>query len=259
MPDFPDCYSERLLTAIDGRRVSYVANDVSGNWGDRLVDAGTVAWLQTHVPDWTRIPESSLTRLRIRRRGTVTLVWGSGSIGYRYPAISRRLCRILRRLPGPAILAPSSAHDGGADLSRFEHVFARDWISAALLANSHRRVQLCPDLAEWATPTPTPIAHDLGLFLRRDAIAPTCLPACTRDPAECCRSLEDYLALAGSCRLVVTNRLHVALAARLQGRTVWMLPTSWHKLRAYWQTWYCHDRRVRWMERCPANLANANA
>ena len=248
MSDFLDCYSERLLSAIDGRRVIYVSNDLSGNYGDRLIDVGTVAWLQRYVANFERVPESRIAKRRMRRNEGVTLLFGSGSVGALCQDVHKRRTAILRYLPGPAILLPSTVFDGRENLSAFEIVFVRDHVSAALLRDVCPATMM-PCMAEWAQLPDVPITSGPRVFLRHDNAAPAWTPSDACDPIEVCGSLQDYCDLAGSCSAVTTNRLHFAIAARIHGRSVTMLPTNWHKVRAYWETWYKDLGSVAWSDR----------
>jgi exopolysaccharide biosynthesis predicted pyruvyltransferase EpsI len=239
--------SRQLLAAIDGRPVVYVANDNSGNWGDRLIDVGTVHWLRTHVDRWVRVPESAIAS-HTAGTGSVTLLFGSGSVGASAAHTAARRRKILERFRQPAILLPSSISDAHEDLSRVQTVFVRDHFAAALLRDVHPDVRLCPDLAEWTDLLPVPILDEEGLWLRRDDHAPRWTPQAAVDPIARAQSLEEYVALAGRYRHLTTNRLHLAIAARLHGRRVTLVPCRWHKVRAYYETWYQDNDLVDWKE-----------
>jgi len=238
-----DGYAERLVSRIAGRRCLYLANDYLGNVGDRMIDLGTVAFLDRYGVDYVRCPIGKRVRRDVVEFSELVLMFGSGSVG--------NCCKpvmMIRNLSAswglPRILLPSSAMDSGEQLGECEAVFARDRLSQAMLQSGRRNqdVELMPDMAHWYVPDEDDLlpAQELaGVFLRDDAAAPVDLEAdlSVVDPIRHCSDVSEYCRLATVCERVVTNRLHFALAGLAVGRQVVLLPTTWHKTRAYYETW----------------------
>jgi len=243
-----------LLQAIAGRRVFYLANDTNGNAGDRMIDAGTVKFLESNGIEFFRQPFDKGFRLQRVAKCEVALLFGSGSVGWCCSNILRwRASTRMFRLP--RILAPSTAMDTGENLSEFESVFARDALSSKMLGAGRRRLHVAtmPCLAHWCElPADMPEAiKGVGVFLRddlactqRDAKLPANVEAV--DPAEIWDTADEYLYGAAQYGAVITDRLHFAIAALLAGRHAVLLPTTWHKTRSYYLSWHLKFPRLHW-------------
>ena len=78
----------------------------------------------------------------------------------------------------------------------------------------------------------------MGVFLRTGrerALAESTLSL--GDPARICHRVDEYFELASKFKHVVTDRLHFCLAALLLGREATLLPNSYFKNRAFFETW----------------------
>jgi hypothetical protein len=99
---------------------------------------------------------------------------------------------------------------------------------------------LAPDLALGIRGTnmvlPPRASH--GVFLRSD-IEQLLLPRYPSlpDPALVCTTPHEYFALASLFEHIFTDRLHFAIAGLIAGRTVTLLPNSYHKNRSMFDTW----------------------
>jgi len=244
-----DKFAEPLLDQINGRRCLYLANDWMGNVGDRMIDAGTVDFLMRYKVDFLRHPMSKPIGKMPIETCRAMLLFGSGSVGQ----CCRNVAQVRTMAAGwglPCILLPSSAMDTGEDLSYCEAVFARDYLSWAMLQCTRpgHDVFVMPDMASWWKP---PIfhakpKHEDGVFLRDDN-ASRFDEFEKRDPVREKNLSADYFKLAARYAHVKTDRLHFALASLLAGREATLLPTNWHKLRSYYQTWHEHyEGRMKW-------------
>lgn len=241
-----DELAKPLLEVIGGRRCLWLDNDTLGNVGDRMISAGTRAFLQRYRVSYERWPISG--RMPTSGGFDLVLLFGSGSVG----ACCRNVADYRRAAATwglPCVLLPSSVMDSGEDLSYCSAVFAREGLSAQLLQINRRApdVHVMPDLAHWYQPDlqptgkrnrkrgPEPAATE-HYYLRADNAAPD-FGRPTADPIRFAGGPLGYVRLAHQHARVITNRLHFAIAALNAGREATLVPTTWHKTRAYYQQW----------------------
>lgn len=244
-------YAKPLLEAVGGRRCLYLANDVMGNVGDRMIDEGTVDFLRLHNVDFMRAPISMGVDPADAQSCGVVLLFGSGSVGNSCSNVGV-IRNVARGYGRPMILLPSSAIDSGENLAHYDAVFARDSLSQALMRSGRTLddVRLAPDMAHWYCGPDgigNPPDEKVGVFLRSDGAGLSDGDRAIRDPVRECNTVSHYLFLAARFETVITNRLHFAIAALQAGRRAVLLPTTWHKTRAYYQTWeHLFDGRLLW-------------
>jgi hypothetical protein len=97
---------------------------------------------------------------------------------------------------------------------------------------------LAPDLALGLIPETLPRARKpLGIFIRKDLEAHETVPWYSEDPVELALSPEQYMRLASRYKVIITNRLHFAVAGVLLDRKTIILPNSYHKNFSMYETW----------------------
>jgi len=233
---------DELVASLRGEFVGLLRNQF-GNFGDELIHRGTMELFHRHAIEFKVLSEEDLKTEHALSEITLFADPGGGNVGTRPGLSSPRRRRVLADLPGKKIVLPQSASDSGEDLSAFDLVYAREETSYQILSAVHSNVRLAPDLAlALEFPESTPI-EETGIFLRND-IERTCEGGV--DPVNVVSSVSDYVALAGRYRHVVTNRLHFAIAALLQGRSVRLKANSYHKNRSMFDSWLNGFPEAKW-------------
>lgn len=225
-----------MFEPLRGRRVGYVR--MPGNVGDAVIEAATLQLFAHFGVDW--------------RHATLEgdpadeyVIAGGGNMGPHYAA-----CRAVRRralATGlPVTVLPQSFT--GREDEPYARVFVRGRASLRL----YPRGVLAPNLAlglAWDTPAPPRFSE--GVWLRRDAEARFRDAPGSGDPIAGCRSWQEYLGRAADYAHVVTDRLHFAVAGLIGGRQVTLVPNSYHKNRAIYETWL-GGLGCRWADSPPA-------
>jgi len=233
-----------LVEVLQGEIVGLVHNRF-GNFGDELIQWGTVALFHRHGIKYRQLSEDDLKSERKLSEVTLLAEPGGGNLGARPGLYSPQRRKILANLPGKKIILPQTASDAGEDLRGFDIVYAREETSRDILSRTHSNVRLVPDLAlALEFPKSTPI-EDFGLFLRNDVERTS---EGGIDPVELATSASDYVALAGRYNFIVTNRLHFAIAALLQGKSVHLKANSYHKNRSMFDSWLYKFPKAKWEE-----------
>lgn len=240
----PDDAFNAVLDRLRGHSVGLAVNEF-GNFGDHLIQRGTVELLA----------RNGIRCRVITRKETLAGNWptdvsiiaesGGGNLGTREGLGSPRRRARLSKLRGPKIVLPQSASDMGEDLSAFETVFVREETTWELLHKTHPDIRLAPDLALALELPPSRPTHQRGTFLRCDMERTT---DAGRDPVFEVKSADEYIALAGSYRQIVTNRLHFAIASLLQEQSAVLKANSYHKNRSMFTTWLRYFPRAEWSE-----------
>lgn len=238
-----DEYAE-VLDLVRGHSVGLAKNRY-GNPGDTLIHRATMELFRRHGVSCRTVCEDELSPERMPSGVSLLVESGGGNVGARFKSSGGRRRR-MAEVPGPKIILPQSAFDSAEDLSAFDTVFARERVSYAMLKAVHPDVRLAPDMAlSLRLPSAVP-GEGEGLFLRDDEER---TEAGGIDPARAVRDETEYLALAGRYRRVVTNRLHFAIAALLQGCAAVLKPNCYHKNRAMFETWLCRCPNAEWGDR----------
>ncbi len=232
-PLFSDAHFADLLARLRGHSVGLVHNR-HGNWGDGLIERATLELFRRNGVVCRLLREKEISTGRWPEGITLIAEPGGGNLGARPGLASPRRRKLLAALAGPKIILPQTASDAGEDLSAFETVYVREETSLRILRTAHADVRLVPDLALLLEFPPSSPIHEEGLFLRGDLER---LGAGGTDPAKTAASVEEYVRLAGSYRRVVTNRLHFAVAALLQGQVAVLRPSNYHKNLSMFETW----------------------
>lgn len=244
----PERFAE-IFEPLRGRMVGIV--DAGGNAGDRIIhsaarqlcDAFGVPW-RTFDPHRDR--PGDLEQL---------LLFGGGNMGTPYE--DGRRARSAALATGlPCVLLPQSWM-GPEPADRYYRVFARERDSQAFC----QRAVLAPDLAlgwRFNRPAPSEPRAPAKLFLRHDA--ESLFPEQSSwqgDPVRKASTPRGYLALAAGHEHVITDRLHFAIVGLMAGCRVTLLPGSYHKNRAMWETWLA-DLGAEWAD-CPPDASKLAA
>jgi len=233
-----------LIDRLRGHSVGLAVNHF-GNFGDQLIQRGTLQLLQLNGIRCRLLKESEIDSGKCPADVSLVAEPGGGNVGTRPGLSSPKRRARLAKLACPKVILPQSASDPGEDLGAFETVFAREETSWRLLREVHRDVRLVPDLALALDLPPSAPVRDEGLFFRDDIERHG---TGGRDPVKLTSSVEGYVALAGSYRRVVTNRLHFAIAALLQGQEAVLAANCYHKNRSMFDTWLHHIPGASWRE-----------
>ena len=221
---------EPLIRLLHGKRILYYPNP--GNVGDDLITAATHSFFErigtTLVTDW--------------QCAEYAVFGGGGSLGDLYaPYMLWRDARMSEayEVGLQCVVLPQSLTSGKAEFPPGTIVFARERMTHMRIPGSI----LVPDMVLSYALDPAlipPAIHGTGTFIRID---PEQVPSEREnigDPAYLVGSWQEYVSLAASYEHVITNRLHFAIAAMLAGRRATLLPNSYYKNRALYETWLRH-------------------
>lgn len=229
----PQAYAD-IFDRLRDHRIGYV--ELPGNVGDRMIRLATRQLLRYFGISYRLLGRREIAGKR-EPGETVDriLISGGGNLGTLYPEC-RRLREKVLALGPPVTVLPQSIYGNPEDLGSYERVYVRERSSLEFPGE----VVLAPDLAlalDHVNAESVPVL-ERGVFLRRDVeklLAPDSRSLC--DPADVCHTVEEYLELASLCGAIYTDRLHFAIAGLLLGRDVTLLPNSYDKNRAMFETW----------------------
>lgn len=248
---------ERLLAYLGEQGDLCLLTDMKGNIGDHLIWAGTRELLNSGRVPYTAIrPED--TSIAAHPRSTL-LIPGSGAFDRRWHEWLPDIVRAASSHYDKVIILPSSFDPGVpivADcLDRPNvHAFARERRSYRLIeafgraALSFDCALYFPGFKDRGTTAASPIeGGPLLLALREDA--GSLLPGeglqpnrrLNRDISLSARTLDDWLAAVSQAGRVVTDRLHVAVAAVLLGRQLVYVDPYDAKISTYWDYTFEHS------------------
>lgn len=220
---------EPLLALLRGKRWGYY--QLPGNVGDYLIAEGTFAlFRRNHIEFGMWSEPYNFDGL---------LISGGGNIGGYYQNIRNIRTTLLnnaRKLGKQVIILPQSVIPGGENEVFPDDVtlFCREWISARFYKNSI----FCPDLA-LAHPIVSGHHRNGSLIaLRRDGES-VFHSHNFEDPIDFTDDVDEYLTRASCFSEIITDRLHFAIAGLLAGCRVTLLPNSYHKNRAMWESSLC--------------------
>lgn len=244
---------EPVFKDFKGKKIGFVS--MAGNVGDWLIEKSAIQLLEHFGVDFEAINsrEKPLAFFEDRAKSVDEFaVCGGGSMGdfkkgrfFQKPVFEIR--KKLLRYKKPIIILPQTFC--GREDCGYSKIFARDkesikFCEAAILA---------PDLAlgyvyEGRLAT---AKYDAGIWMRKDIEkTPDDRKFFSYDPAFLCNAPEEYIQLASLYKKVVTNRLHFAIASLIAGRETVLLPNSYFKNRAVYETWL-KDLGCQWMDRLP--------
>lgn len=232
--------AESVRSLAAGRPIVEIVN--TGNWGDALIHAGQAQFLQDiGVKPW-RFSIFRLCRMRrdklwllskvLSRRAFVT---GHGAYAYWYErpkqisAVASHFSRVLL-MPSSYPMFPD------LDPSR-TIVWRRDNLESAQTAPAS---SFCHDLAFYLDPRPRKPSKKIGFLFRSDREAGSFQPSGgNRDiSAEGTHASnpDEFFDAVGEYEVILTNRLHVGIAASLLGRTVHLFDSKTNKIKSIFES-----------------------
>lgn len=204
----------------------------------------------------------------------VVIVTGGGNLGNRYRRLEELRCEVVRAFPNQRIIAfPQSCEwsdDGrGREARAYSHrtyathlhltLFARDRESLERMRADFPscHVELAPDTALWLQPAQTIANGPPLLCLRKDgesalgshrdqlvknlrAVWPDLdsVDTTAQGDADLNQQLDALLTRFSQARLIITDRLHGLVFARMHGRPCIAIEGANRKLRALVETWF---------------------
>lgn len=224
MAHLPASHFAHVFEPLQGKRIGFVRP--TGNVGDMLIEKATLQLFDHFGIQWKYWrPQEPLESIQ-------ELVFGGGgNMGetYRCNWDLRQMCL---QTGLPVTILPQSFL--GPEDRPFRRVYVRENASFQYAPEGI----LAPDLALGLRPEPFPAAtNPLGIFLRRDLEARDTAPWYSLDPVELAQTPNQYLQLASHYEVIITNRLHLAVAGILLDRKVILLPNSYHKNTSMYETW----------------------
>lgn len=214
-----------------------------GNHGDSMIAMATRQMFHFFGCEFREIGLDEITNRRLVGPVDQIVIGGGGSMGKKY-RWNYELRRKVSDLGVPVIVFPQTIVDSGEDLTVYRKVYAREQISADTYG-----IEMSPDLAlglSWNCAVTT--KNGLGVFLRNDweRLQREC-ECSIGDPVELSSSVNEYIALAGSYREIVTDRVHFAIAGLMQGADVTLLNGAYFKNRSLYDSWL-KDMGCRWAD-----------
>lgn len=224
MAYIPASWFSHVFEPLRGKQIGFVRP--LGNVGDLLIEQATVQLFdhfQIHWRYWS--PNQPLDNVQ-------ELVFGGGgNMGETYHS-NWELRGACLETGLPVTILPQSFL--GFENRPFHRVYVRENASFKFAPNAN----LAPDLAlGLILDTASPAVESLGIFLRTDQEAHAAAPWYSQDPVKLVRTPAEYLRLASRYEILITNRLHMAVAGILQDRNVILLPNSYHKNSSLYETW----------------------
>src|SRR5262245_16975852 len=253
----------KLLELVDREpRLVYVAN--FGNLGDALIACATYRFLDRHGLKY------DIVRSVDDVEGACVLIAGGGNlIEGKYTDLSAFLKRCAAR--NRVVVLPHSIV-GNANLFRSlqdrVHIFARELTTYRFLTNigiPQERVFLADDMAFGLTDELRGAGQASNravlICLREDveSALPFKHPKSNfdvskliihhwDDPVVAHHATQILLKIVADYEMIVTDRLHVAIAGALQGRQVKMLPNGYHKNRSVFELSMRHFQNVAFVD-----------
>jgi exopolysaccharide biosynthesis predicted pyruvyltransferase EpsI len=218
---------EPVSRLLYGKRIKFFRTP--GNVGDDLIDIATRNFFhETATELCTSWDDAEL--------------WvhcGGGSLGSLYAQhMYDRIAQFYeaQRRGIQCVILPQSFTGGTEELPPDTIVFAREHRSQEHIPGSI----LVPDMAlsfgfdRLVIPSPK---FGSGTFLRNDPEVIQLDRPNQGDPAAICSNWQEYFLLAASYEHIITNRLHFAVGALMAGRRTTLLPNSYYKNRAMYESW----------------------
>lgn len=243
----------RYLKSLDLEEVDYLR--FPGNYGDSLIWHGTLTALSRIALSLNQItcegtPRSS-TLVVDGGGNLVDLYDDAGAFIRAHGNAYERVVVLPHTICGVESLRLLAA------LGRRLSVFCRERVSFHQVRASCGRAQvgLAHDTAFWLLPHCVPKvkpAHPRGLFFRTDAersrteVLPGNVDVSARGYQM--SPLGPLFDTVGAAEVILTDRLHVAIAATLMGRRVSLFPNSYYKNRAVYEYSLRHFSNVQWCE-----------
>lgn len=260
--------AEVLASMADSSEpVAYLTNP--GNLGDALIDAGSRAFLRRtgirttvysgrKLRDLHRghykagyvkhlmlktislglIAKYPFTLPRIAEAHNVAVICGSGGF-CKEAAVASQIARLAARHFRHVIVLPSTYAMSLADYPGNVTFFARDRLQSLRYAEG--RATFCHDMAFFLDPEPIPPVRPRGVHLRTDneTSGRLPIPAENFDVSATGTERDDATLVfeeIGKSETIVTDRLHLAIAAALLGRRTFLFSGSYFKIPAIYES-----------------------
>ena len=234
---------EILFAGLEHQHIGFVPMD--GNIGDHMIHAATRELFTAFNISYRDISPAELdSGVAITPVDTI-VISGGGNMGSFWPVPLQQRKQALK-MGVPVIIFPQSFTRNDEATECYKRVFVREKTSQSY----HRDFILAPDTALALTkPERLPNTRfETGLFLREDLERASPQHALSLgDPIQMAVCIKDYLALTALFEHIITDRLHFAIAGLITGRQVTLLPNSYHKNRAMYETWL-RDLGCHWLE-----------
>lgn len=225
---------EKIFNELKGKKIGFVL--MSGNVGDDLITDSAIQLLKYFKIDFKFVNKKGREWEfddSVCRSVDEFLVNGGGNIGALY-AFDLAIRKSLFRYNKPITILPQTFCEIREDLP-YKKVWVRETRSLAYRCDAF----LAPDLAlGYTLKFDLPEAsEEIGLFLRTDIEKSIDHNLSIGDPIEMCKNSEEYIKLAANYKLIITNRLHFAIAGLIARRQVILLHNSYFKNEAVWEAW----------------------
>jgi len=232
-----------IFEPLRGKRMGYVT--LPGNFGDKLIEMATFQLLELFgVNYYIQGTSEECTADEL-------LVAGGGNMGTLWEAA--RSVRMKAIAFGKPVTVLPQSFNAPENLN-YHRVYVREENSLRFRSDA----VLAPDLAlglDYSSATEP--SEPLGIWLRKDKEA-LFAGHSTGDPIRACKTVQEYIDLAGTYSCLVTDRLHLAICGLLQKRAVTLLPNSYHKNRSMWETWL-QDLGCAWSDALAVELLGRSA
>lgn len=230
------CFAE-IFAEMTGKKIGLV-DGVGANVGDRLIYAATKQLLDHFQVDWRQHDPYETSDVEL------LVLFGGGNLGSGYHGeVKRRQAALAQNKP--TIILPQSAY--GQEATGDAIVYLREPSGKQFFPNA----RIAPDIALGYLHVPVVPNRAGTFFLRQDSEGQFCSSdwqsRSIGDPILFAQRPADYVGLAGSYEYIVTDRLHFAIAALLNGVPTTLLPNRTPKNRGMWETWL-GDLGCQWAE-----------
>ena len=231
------CFAQLAAAVREfGRRRPLVEIETTGNWGDAIIHAGQREFFRDNsiiVERYSiaKLREFNLPQfLRLSRFSTRRAVVSGGGAWCDWYARPLEMQRVSRHFSRTLIMPSSYTSSPPLNPKKVEFWRRDNLESAQNVPNS----EFCHDLAFYLRPKQRTPKKKLGLLFRNDAErADFDLPIGNRDlslEGTHRSSAEIFFDEVGEYEVILTNRLHVAIAGTLLGREVHLFKSRSKKL-----------------------------
>jgi CDP-glycerol glycerophosphotransferase len=237
--------AEEIRSRAEGKKLLYVPN--TGNWGDALIHRGTLQFLEHFEIDYSVTWRHLLADLRthlasvgVSMEDAVLLAGGGGAWCNHY-TMSRDFVRANCDIFSHTIVLPTTYELGAVDesLGRVTY-FRRDESESA--ANVPGSV-FCHDMALFLKleihENPNPIEVEeffRGGLERHESSSGAAYSLDVSALGNDASPIEPFFKIVARAAHVRTDRLHVAIAAAMLGRSVELYPSKYFKAKAVYES-----------------------
>lgn len=222
----PDTEWSDLLSKLKGKNWGFYQQ--RGNVGDDMIFEGTRQLFSRNNIAWSHWEQEGSY--------DGVLISGGGNLGTAYGLhiIRKKLFRETELQGIETIILPQTFTGGIERIPDWVTVYVREKQSLCF-PNSF----LLPDMSFAYTPdfSLPERKKQTGIFLRKDREAIFSEIPSIGDPVHLFPTVYEFLKAAASFSLLITDRLHFAIAGLLMKTRVILLPNIYFKNRSIWETW----------------------